>query len=159
MMLSTDSCGAVRGRSSLDRCSRVGLAGPLFAHGCVPSRWVGRLVVTGQLPFSPDASMSVKRLETGAGADQIGAGGGFGDRPASPLPRCFGCWRSLRSCGRRRPVYPPGKGAGNSRRKSATKERRREIRAPQAPTKEGIDGPERTRTIRQDSSQNRKTFL
>jgi hypothetical protein len=52
MMLSTDSCGSVRGRSSLGRCSRVGLAGLLFAHGCVPSRWVGRLVVTGQLPFS-----------------------------------------------------------------------------------------------------------
>ena len=52
------------------------------------------------------------------------------------------------------PVHPQGQGVGNSRRKSATKERRREIPAPPAPTKEGLDRPERTRTIRQDSSQN-----
>ena len=82
-------------------------------------------------------------------------GAAHGDRPASPLPRCcFGCWRSLRSCGRRRPVYPQGKGreipGGNQRRRSAAGT----FPAPQAPTKEGLDRPERTRTIRQDSSQN-----
>ena len=58
-----------------------------------------------------------------------------GQRPLSP--RCFGCWRSLRSCGRRRPVYPPGQGAGNSRRKSATKERRRDISCTAGPDEGG----------------------
>src|SRR5919205_443730 len=51
-----------------------------------------------------------------------GAAGGA--RPAPALPRrCFGCWRSLRSCGRRRPVYPWGKDrgicGGYKRRRSA----------------------------------------
>ena len=53
MMLSTNSCGSVRGRSSLGRYSEVGLAGLLFVHSCVPFSWVGRLVVTGQLPLLP----------------------------------------------------------------------------------------------------------
>jgi hypothetical protein len=44
-----------------------------------------------------------------------------------PFPRCFGCWRSLRSCGRRRPVHPVGQGVEIFVRKSATKERRRRI--------------------------------
>ena len=100
--------------------------------------------------------MSVKRLEKSAGADQVVCRwwGGLGNRPASPPSRCFGCWRSLRSCGRRRPVYPQGKvreiPGGNQRRRSAAGT----FTEPQAPTKEGLDGPERTRTIRQDSSQN-----
>ena len=75
-----------------------------------------------------------------------------GQLPLSP--RCFGCWRSLRSCGRRRPVYPQGKDrgicGGNQRRRSAGAD----SAARRPPTKEGLDGPERTRTIRQDSSQN-----
>jgi hypothetical protein len=52
---------------------------------------------------------------------------------------------------------PAGQGAEIFVRKSATQERRREIPAPQAPTKEGLDRSERTRTIRQDSSQNGNT--
>ena len=111
--------------------------------------------MTGQFPRSPDASMSVKRLESGAGADHSGAALVTGQLPLSP--RCFGCWRSLRSCGRRRPVYPQGKGreipGGNQRRRSAAGT----FPAPQAPTKEGLDRSERTRTIRQDSSKNRKS--
>jgi hypothetical protein len=85
--------------------------------------WVGWLVVTGQLPFSP---------------------------------LFFGCWRSLRSCARRRPVYPPGQGTENLRRKSATQERRRRISGPQAPTKEGLEGPERARTIRRTAAKKRR---
>jgi hypothetical protein len=47
-----------------------------------------------------------------------------------------------------------GQGSGNSRRKSATQERRREIPGTQAPEfTEGLDGPERVRTIPWDSSQ------
>ena len=107
----------------------------------------------------PDASMSVKRLETSADAGTDQWRGGFGDRPAFPLPRCFGCWRSLRSCGRRRSVYPQGKGweipEGNQRRRSAAGT----FSAPQTTTKEGLDRSERTRTIRQDSSKNRKRLL
>nr|ABR67082.1 unknown [Arthrobacter sp. Chr15] len=103
--------------------------------------------------------MSVKRVETGACADQVVAGGGFGDRPASPLPPLFWLLAKLAELWPTEACLPAGRGAGNSRRKSATKERRREIRALQAPTEEGLDRPERTRTIRQDSSQNRKTLL
>src|SRR6478609_2880336 len=99
--------------------------------------------------------MSVKRVETGAGADQVVPWGGFGDRPASPLPPLlFWLLAKLAELWPTEACLPAGQGAGNSRRKSATKERRREIPAPQAPTKEGLDRPERTRTIRQDSSQN-----
>nr|AFK89349.1 hypothetical protein [Arthrobacter sp. J3.40] len=84
---------------------------------------------------------------------KVGGWGGLvsGQRPLSPV--VFGCWRSLRSCGRRRPVYPQGKEreipGGNQRRRSAAGT----FPEPQAPTKEGLDRPERTRTIRQDSSQ------
>ena len=105
-------------------------------------------------PLSPRRFYVCQAGGMGAGVDPVVAWGGFGDRPASPLPPCcFGCWRSLRSCGRRRPVYPQGKGreipGGNQRRRSAAGT----FPAPQAPTKEGLDRPERTRTIRQDSSQ------
>ena len=87
----------------------------------------------------------------------FGGRGAVGDRPASPLPPLFfGCWRSLRSCGRRRPVHPQGKGcaicAGNQRRRSAGAR----LCGPQAPTKEGLDGPERTRTIRRTAAKKRR---
>ncbi len=81
-----------------------------------------------------------------------GGRGGSGDRPASPLPPLFWLLAKLAELWPTEACLPAGQGVGNSRRKSATKERRREIRAPRAPTKEGLDGPERTRTIRQDSS-------
>ena len=104
----------------------------------------GRLHGQGTLrAWAPDASMSVKRVETGADAVHVS-----GQLPISP--RCFGCWRSLRSCSRRRPVYPQGKGreipGGNQRRRSAAGT----FPGPQAPTKEGLDRPERTRTIRRN---------
>ncbi len=54
------------------------------------------------------------------------------------------------------PCLPAGQGVGNSRRKSATKERRREIPAPQAPTKEGLDGVERTPRIRRTATRKRR---
>jgi hypothetical protein len=75
-----------------------------------------------------------------------------GQRPLSP--RCFGCWRSLRSCARAGPSTREGKTreifGGNKRRRSAGEE----FSGRRPPTKEGLDGPERVRTIRQDSSQN-----
>ena len=52
-----------------------------------------------------------------------------------------------------RPVYPQGKTreifGGNKRRRSAGED----FFGAQAPTQEGLEGPERARTIRQDSSQ------
>lgn len=60
-----------------DDCQQVSGAGDraFFNHGVVPScpssGVGGERSVTGQRPRSPDASMSVKRVETGAGADQV----------------------------------------------------------------------------------------
>jgi len=51
---------------------------------------------------------------------------------------------------------PAGQGTENLRRKSATKERRRGISGPQAPTKEGLEGPERARTIRRTAAKKRR---
>ncbi len=67
-------------------------------------------------------------------------------------------WLLASSLARRptEPCLPAGQGAGNSRRKSATKERRREIPAPQAPTKEGLDGVERTPRIRRTATRKRR---
>ena len=103
--------------------------------------------------------MSVKRLETGAGADQVVlpvSGAARGDRPASPLPPLFWLLAKLAELWPTEGCLPEGQGPWNRWRKSATQERRSRLHGLRAPTQEGLDGPERTRTIRQDSSQNRK---
>jgi hypothetical protein len=92
----------------------------------------------------------------GKGADQWR--GGFGDRPASPLPRCFGCWRSAElwpteAC------LPAGQGAGNSRRKSATKERRRDISCTAGPDEGGARPAGADTYNPTGQQQNRKTLL
>ena len=106
--------------------------------------------------------MSVKRVEKGAGTDQVvlpvsGAVVVTGQIPLSPVVLAAG-----EACGAVADgglSTREGKGreipGGNQRRRSAAGT----FPEPQAPTKEGLDGPERTRTIRQDSSQNRKPLL
>ena len=79
-----------------------------------------------------------------------------GDRPAPLSPRCF--LAAGEACGAV-PVQarlPAGQGTENLRRKSATKERRRRISGPQAPTTEGLEGPERARTIRRTAAKKRR---
>ena len=87
-----------------------------------------------------------------------GGWGGFGDRPASPLPRCF--LAAGEACGA---VADGGLSTrrarggkflgGNQRRRSAGGT----FPAPQAPERtEGLDGPERTRTIRRTAAKKRR---
>jgi hypothetical protein len=72
------------------------------------------------------------------------------DQPLQDSQLFFGCWQARLLGGRRSPVYPQGKVKEIPSRKSATQERRRELPAPQAPTKEGLDGVERTPRIRRN---------
>jgi hypothetical protein len=116
--------------------------------------------VTGQFPLSPDASMSVKRVETGAGGDQVVAGGwgGLGDRPASPSPPLFWLLAKLAELWPTEACLPVRARGGNLRKEISDEGAPSKNSSPQAPTKEELDGPERTRTIRQDSSKNRRTL-
>jgi hypothetical protein len=96
-----------------------------------------------------DASMSVKRLESGAGADHSGAALVTGQLPLSPLVLAAG-----EACG----AVADG---GLSTRRGKGGRFPEEISDEGAPQGNscaagsdggGLDGPERTRTIRQDSS-------
>jgi hypothetical protein len=79
-----------------------------------------------------------------------------GDRPAPLSPRCFWLLAKLAELCPCRPVYPQGKArkifGGNQRRRSAGED----FCGPQAPTKEGLEGPERARTIRRTAAKKRR---
>ena len=72
------------------------------------------------------------------------------DQPLQDSQVFFGCWQARLLGGRRSPVYPQGKvkeiPGGNQRRRSAGGT----FPAPQAPTKEGLDGLERAPRIRRN---------
>jgi hypothetical protein len=77
-----------------------------------------------------------------------------GEWPASPLPPvAFGCWRSLRSCSRRKPVYPCGKGRKILRDPSWRGSWLKNFRHAGPRLWRGLDGLERERKIPWDSSQ------
>ncbi|MBG6185430.1 hypothetical protein IWX65_003409 [Arthrobacter sp. CAN_A214] len=126
-------------------------------HGVAPSlRWC-RALGDQQWALSPDASMSVKRVETGVGADHSGAALVTGQRPLSPVVLAAG-----EACGA---VADGGLSTPRARGREFPEEISDEG-APQGTSctagpggTEGLDRPERTRTIRQDSSKNRKTLL
>ena len=79
------------------------------------------------------------------------------DQPLQGSQLFFGCWRSLRSCARRRPVYRR-QGAGNSLKETSDEGAPQGHFLHRRPLEErqGLDGLERARTIRRTAAKKRR---
>ena len=114
-----------------------------------PPQHLVQAIVTGDVPPTAERRRQAQALQQAAvpghrrfyvcqaAGNEYGCGrgsscfaggrGGLGDRPASPLPPLFWLLAKLAELWPTEACLPAGQGAGNSRRKSATKERRRDI--------------------------------